>query len=36
MKFGILLEQAMRADWAANYVNYKVRVMGLGCLGTDE
>jgi hypothetical protein len=25
MKFGLLLEQAMRADWAANYVNYKVQ-----------
>jgi hypothetical protein len=26
MKFGLLLEQAMRAEWAANYVNYKVNV----------
>lgn len=24
MKFGELLEQAARSDWAANYVNYKV------------
>jgi len=23
MKFGVLIEQAARADWAANYVNYK-------------
>ena len=28
MKFGELLEQAARSDWAANYVNYKV----VGCL----
>jgi len=27
MKFGELLEQAARSDWAANYVNYQVRLL---------